>query len=226
MEISRYKELFHKNVVMTMDRLKLETGRPRESILRDLKSIGYYSSYNARGKFYTLGSTPKFDDLGLWKYQHAYFSVKRTLLDTAEHLVSVSVAGYTHDELRRILGIDIQNSLYQLTVAGKIVRQQVGAQYVYFGIEKIGEQQGRRDAMPIEPPVRKPAKAPSYRGYPDMESAFVIDILVAVLRGHETESAAHDHLRRTGSPVTAQQVATVFRHFDIGKKNSPAGKPG
>ena len=79
---SRYMELFHENVVMTIDHLKLATGRPRESILRDLKGIGYYSSYNERGKFYTLDSTPEFDDLGLWKYRHAFFSIKRTLLDT------------------------------------------------------------------------------------------------------------------------------------------------
>jgi len=126
MQTSRYEELFRENVVMTIDQLKQLTGRPRESILRDLKSIGYYSSYNGRGKYYTLGNTPEFDSLGLWKYQGAYFSIRRTLLDTAEYLVSVSNAGCTHDELRLMLGIGIQNSLYQLIVAGKVARRQFG----------------------------------------------------------------------------------------------------
>ena len=85
MQSSKYEELFRENVVMTIDRLKQVTGQPRESILRDLKSIGYYSSYNGRGKYYTLSSAPEFDDLGLWKYQDAYFSIRGTLLDTAEH---------------------------------------------------------------------------------------------------------------------------------------------
>jgi hypothetical protein len=211
-------------VVVTIDSLKLATGRPRESILRDLKGIGYYSSYNARGKFYTLASTPVFDDLGLWKCRGAYFSIRRTLLDTAEHLVNVSDAGRTHDELRRILGIGIQNSLHQLAMAGKIARRQVGAQYIYFGIGAVGDQMERRSAMPVEPAVRKMVKTPDTKCHPDMDPVLVIDILIAVLRGHATDSAAHSYLRRTGSPVTERQVATVFRHYGIGKKNSPAQK--
>jgi len=224
MQTSRYKELFRKNVVMTMECLKQVTGQPRESVLRDLKSIGYYSSYNGRGKYYTLCSTPEFDDLGLWKYRGAYFSIRRTLLDTAEHLINVSNAGCTHDELRRALGIGIQNSLYQLTIAGKVARQQVGAQYVYFGKENIGNQLEGRNGMPVVPVVRKTAKPPVAQGYPDVDLALVIDILVAVLRGHETESAAHSHLNRTGSSATAQQVMRVFQHYGIGKKNSPIQK--
>ena len=217
----RYEELLRENVIMTMEHLMMATGRPRESILRDMKGIGYYSSYNMRGKFYTLGSTPEFDGLGLWKYRDAYFSVRRTLLDTAEYLVNVSIAGYTHDELRQILGIGIQNSLYQLTVAGKIARRQVGTQYVYLGNENLGVQLEKRNAMPAEPAVRKAAKTPAVRKLPDMDPALVIDILVAILRGYDTDATAHGYLSRTGSPATAQQVSAVFRHYDIGKKNSP-----
>jgi hypothetical protein len=221
MKTDLYEELFRKNVVVTIDSLKLATGRPRESILRDLKSIGYYSSYNVRGKFYTLASTPVFDDFGLWKYRDAYFSVRRTLLDTAEYLVVDSDAGRTHDELRGILGIGIQNSLHQLTMAGKIVRRQVGAQYVYFGIDAVGGQLERRNALPVEPIVRKTIKVPYTKGYPDLDPAIIIDILIAALRGHDTDSAAYANLHNAGSPVTEQQVTAVFRYYGIGKKNSP-----
>lgn len=203
-----------------MEHLKLETGRPRESILRDLKSIGYYSSYNERGKFYTLCSTPVFDNLGLWRFGNAYFSIRRTLLETIEYLVDASNAGYTHEELRQMLGIEIQNSLYSLTIADKIARRQIGAQYVYFGKENIREQGEKRNSMPAPSIVRKPIKIPSVQGYPNMEPALVIDILVAVLRGHDVESVAYSYLNRAGSPVTAQQVTAVFRYYDIGKKNS------
>jgi hypothetical protein len=135
MQANRYDELFRENRVMTMEHLKMLTGRPRESILRDLKNIGYYSSYNERGKFYTLSDTPIFDDLGLWRHKNAYFSIKRTLLDTTEYLVNISEAGYTHDEIRQILGIGIQNTLYQLTIEGRIARYLVGGQYIYHRIE-------------------------------------------------------------------------------------------
>ena len=224
MHTSRYEELFRENMVMTIDNLKLETGQPRESILRDLKRIGYYSSYNERGKFYTLGSMPEFDDFGLWKYRNAYFSIRRTLLDTAEYLVNASNAGCTHDELRRMLSIGIQNSLYQLTIANKITRQRIGDQYIYFGKEKYDEQLERRNAMHVEPLIRKAVKHPNTRDYPDMEPLVVIDILIAILRGHETNSEVYRYLHQIGSPITTQQIVEVFRHYDIGKKNSASQK--
>jgi hypothetical protein len=222
MQSSQYEKLFNENVVMTMEQLKLATGQPRESILRDLRGVGYYSSYNERGKYYTLDGTPIFDNCGLWRFHGAYFSIRRTLLDTAEYLICASSAGYTHDELRQILGIGIHNSLYQLTTVGRITRRQVGGQYVYFGIEDFSNQAEKRSAMPVVPLARKAVKTSGSRSYSDIDPALVIDILVAVLRGHETDSAAYSYLRQTGSPATAQQVAAVFHYYDIGKKNSPA----
>ena len=224
MQANRYIEFFQENMVSTIDALKLATGQPRESILRDLKGIGYYSSYNERGRFYTLASIPIFDNLGLWKHREAYFSLRRTLLDTTEHLVNVSDAGRTHDELRRLLGIGIQNTLYQLIMAGRITRQKIGAQFVYFGIAAAGGQFEKRSAMPVEPVVRIAAKIPDVKGYPDVELVLVIDILVAVLRGYETDSTAYSHLHREGSPVTEEQVAKVLRYYGIGKKNSTPQK--
>jgi hypothetical protein len=122
-----------------------------------------------------------------------------------------------------MLGIDIQNSLYQLTISGRVARKQVGAQYVYFGTESSGNQMKKRKSMPAPPVVRK-ARAPIAQRYPEMDKALVIDILIAVLRGHETTSAAYSYLSLTDSRVTEQQVMTVFGHYDIGKKNSPDQK--
>ena len=217
---NKYTKLFEENVVMTMENLMSEIGRPRESILRDLKAIGYYSSYNARGKFYTLCNTPVFDDLGLWKFRCAYFSIRRTLLDTAEYLINVSEAGCTHDELRQMLDIGIHNSLLQLTTAGRIERRLVGNQYVYFRKDNTDGQFKKRSTMPVKAIIRKTVKIRSVQDYPNMEPSVVIDILVAVLRGHDTDSEALSYLSRTGSLATLQQVTTVFRHYDIRKKNS------
>ena len=217
---SEYEQLFEENVVMTMEHLKLVVERPRESILRDLKRIGYYSSYNANGKFYTLSNIPKFDELGLWKYQDAYFSSKRTVLDTAEYLINTSTSGYTHRELRQILGIRLHNSLNQLFTKGRVMRHQFGSENVYFGHENINDQLSKRGILAIVPIARKKRK----RVHPDMKLGLVIDVLIAVLRGHDTISAACNHLRKIGSSVTEQQVKTVFHHYDIGEKNSPIQK--
>ena len=91
-------------------------------------------------------------------------------------------------------------------------------------MENIGEQWERRGGMPAQPIVRREARTAGARSHPDMDPALVIDILVAALRGHDTEPEARSFLHGTGSPATAPQVATVFRHYGIGKKNSPAGK--
>ena len=224
MKTNRYDEIFQKNVVVTIDALKQATGKLRESILRDLKGIGYYSSYNERGKYYTLACTPGFDEFGLWKYKGAYFSVRRTILGTTEHLINISDAGRTHDELRGILGIGIQNSLHHLTEIEKITRMQIGAQYVYFGKEYINSQLERRKDMPVGPVVRRAVKNPVVKRHPDIDPTIVIEVLVAALRGHEGVYEAHSYIHQAGLPITEQQVEAVFRHYDIGKKNSAARK--
>ena len=215
-----YEANFQKNVIMTMERLKLETGRPRESILRDLKKIGYYSSYNARGKYYTLIGIPVFDSNGLWKYRNAFFSIRRTLLDTAEYLIKTSDAGYTHDALRKILGIEIHNSLFQLTASGKLVRHRIDDMYVYFSNDNVCEQEEKRRNLPPDTIIRKPVRVGKSQTIPEIEPALVIDILVAVLRGHNTVCETLNYMMHTGSPVTMQQVETVFQKYEIGKKNS------
>jgi hypothetical protein len=217
---SKYEYIFQENIILTMERLKLETGRPRESILRDLKKIGYYSSYNARGKFYTLEKTPTFDGNGLWKFQNAYFSIRRTLLETAEYLINVSDAGYTHDELRGILGIEIHNALFQLTESGKLIRCRIGERYVYFSHKNIGGQEEKRKSMRIDISVKRPIKISKRIIVPEIEPMLVIEILVAVLRGNHAINEAYSYLQQAGSPVTAQQVEMVFKKYDISKKNS------
>jgi len=114
-----------------MEHLRLAVRQPRESILRDLRGIGYYSSYNERGKYYTLEGIPDFDGFGLWRYRRTYFSARRTTLDTAEYLVNASATGHTHGELRGILHRAPKNTLYQLAMAGRDTQRQHGAQYVY-----------------------------------------------------------------------------------------------
>jgi len=215
-----YEAIFQENVIMTMDHLKLVTGRLRESILRDLKGIGYYSSYNARGKYYTLIGIPAFDSNGLWKFRNAFFSIRRTLLDTAEYLIKISDAGYTHDALRKMLGIEIQNSLLQLTTSGKLVRRRIGDMYIYFSNDNINEQEEKRRTLPLETITRKPIKESKIQIIPEIEPALVIDILVAVLRGHYTVYETLIYMNQKGSPVTVQQVEAVFQKYEICKKNS------
>ena len=216
----RYEDLFCDELVLTIEQLKQLTGRPRESILRDLKGVGYYSSYNEKGKFYTLADTPEFDANGLWKYKDAYFSVNRTLLDTAEHLVNVSNAGFMHSELRQLLGIGIQNSLYQLFVSDRLARLQINGQYVYFGKESIDSQVEKRNILSAGSASCTDDEDFAIRGHPEIDFVLIIDILIAVLRGNKTESAVYNNLCRAGSPVTEQQVMTVFLHYNIGKKNT------
>jgi len=61
----KIEKLLNKNMVVTIEDLKntLNTDFSK-TIFRYLKEIGYLTSYNNAGRFYTLPHTPKFDEYG------------------------------------------------------------------------------------------------------------------------------------------------------------------
>ena len=68
-------------------------GRSQISIFRDLVAVGYVTSCNLDGRFYTLAETPTWDPDGLWRCAPALFSQHGTLKATIRHLVEQAEAG-------------------------------------------------------------------------------------------------------------------------------------
>jgi hypothetical protein len=50
------KELFKKNIALDMDDLFRKTGSSGTTILRRLKEIGYLTSYNHNGKYFSIAN--------------------------------------------------------------------------------------------------------------------------------------------------------------------------
>lgn len=118
--------------IATLDELKNVIGTPVSmTVFRKLKELGYVSSCSHRGKYYTLDSIPKFDVTGLWRIDTILFSKFGTLLDTVEHLVLNSQAGYTSIELREILLLEVKEQLMQLWVETRISRELFDGLYIY-----------------------------------------------------------------------------------------------
>lgn len=207
------EKLFNKYKIVTIDDLKnaLDTDFSM-TVFRYLKEIGYLSSYNKAGRFYTLPHIPKFDEYGLWHYEVASFSKFGTLKSTISTMIEVSHEGLTHRELKHLLRCRIQNTLNDLTKNEVISRGTINRLFVYvsaneekalaqisqrekrLGIEKI---QGEAIALPI-----------------------VIEILLELLRSSVWDAktiSRNLHIRRIS--VTEQQVKEVFLRYKL-KKNS------
>jgi hypothetical protein len=103
----------------------------RMTAFRQLKALGYYSSYSHSGRYYTLGSIPIFDSNGLWSYGGVHFSKHGNLMETIAVLVKRSEAGYFASELEKLLHVFVHNAVGKLFALGRLLREQIGDQYLY-----------------------------------------------------------------------------------------------
>jgi hypothetical protein len=104
----------------------------RMTIYRILKNLNYQSSYSHRGKYYTIPEIPRYDENGLWSYKEVHFSKNGTLINAIIGLVRESIAGHLASELESILKVNVQNAILKLHVSGKLDREQIGGEYVYY----------------------------------------------------------------------------------------------
>src|ERR1700682_2632479 len=130
------RALLLRNKIATLDELKKPLGTPVDfTVFRKLKPLDYLTSYSHRGRYYTLREIARFDDNGLWPHAEAWFSRFGTLLATAEGFVNRSPRGYFADELARILHVEVQDALHQLTQQRRVARQIVSVRYLYTAVD-------------------------------------------------------------------------------------------
>ena len=218
--IEQLKALFKMHLVLRLDEVMENLNRSRTSIIRYLKEVGYYSSYNCAGEYYTLFEIPTFDDNGLWKYKNAFFSSHGTLRETAVVLVNNSVFGYTHDELKNLLGIRMYNTLLDLVNEGLLDRRELSGEYVYVSCDFGEEQFIARSRMPPKTKeIKKPEKRTT-RITPAAGLNETIEVLLAYIKGHIEPESVYGYLYRKGIKITPKQIRAIFECYDLGKKNS------
>jgi hypothetical protein len=125
-------KLLRAKKIATLPELKEALGTSSKmTVFRKLQELGYYTSYSNGGRYYTLSSIAKFDQLGLWSFQSVWFSKHGTLVATTEALVESSEAGYFASELDELLHVTVKDALLQLVNEDRIVREKLGGLYLY-----------------------------------------------------------------------------------------------
>jgi hypothetical protein len=191
------------------------------SVFRRLKAIGYRSSFNYAGRYYTLADVPQFDQWGLWFHRNAGFSCAGTLKATVVALVEGSAAGMTPKELLALLKLPVANALYNtlhaLRQEARIQRQELGGYHLYVSADRQRANKqlmARRQAMDQEP------SAPVL-----VSEDTLIAVLVEALQGAEllvSASMVASRLAARGVAVTAAQVEQIFTRYGLepGKKTA------
>jgi hypothetical protein len=195
-----------------LERALRSSGR---TVARALKKLGYHSSFSHGGRFYTLVDIPRFDRHGLWFHEDVGFSRDGTLLATLERLVRTAAAGQTHEELRSMLRLRVQNSVRMLAEAGRVGRELVESMYVYVDPDPSRARSQLAKRRAFVPPIEAAA------ALTPLDPARVIDVLVLVIqRPRATASQIATTLRTRGLDLSEAQVEEVFARYALGKKTA------
>jgi predicted transcriptional regulator len=198
--------------ILTLEQLSRKLEASRSTILRRLDEHGYHSSYNHSGKFLTIAEVADFDSRGLWFWRTARFSQHGNLKETAEHFVTSSEAGVSHEELATLLGVRVHNSLLDLVQHGRIAREHLGPSYVYFSSKaRHRKQQVRRRRALLKEAER-----------PRPSSRQVIATLLELIKDPKaTQDEILERCHRAGTSISRQLVDAIFEVYDLDKKRAP-----
>lgn len=186
------------------------------NVFRRMRPLGYVTSYNHAGRYYTLDGVPDFDEDGLWRYQGVFFSKHGTLKATTAHLVEAGEAGRTHMELVDIVRVRVHNTLLELVKAKRIGRELFRGVFLYVSGDsaRAAVQVARREQLRSSAP-RRVGEA----GQP-----LVIEILLEVIRGARVVAEPADvaaRLQARGIEATVDHVYSVFQQHGLKKTLAP-----
>lgn len=189
-------------------------GASRTTTFRYLRQVGYLRSYNCNGRFYTLLDPQRFDRFGLLSIGTARFSRDRTLTRTVPRLVRESEAGWTDKELRSLLQVPVRPFLLSALRAKHVQRQTLHGVFVYFAADQQVAERQREHRL-----QRRPRSV-------DLESALVIEVLLAVIR-HPAASPVQlaRHLQGHSPPIGRSDILAVIDRYDLSaavEKGGPA----
>ncbi len=135
-------ELFREQKIATMPELMSALGgAARRTVFRKLNELPYLTSYSHRGRYYSLDTIARFDDLGIWSYRDVCFSAYGTLLSTADTIVRNSEYGHFVDELDNVLRVGTKDALLKLVRESRVTREQLAGQFLYCATDAVRRRQ-------------------------------------------------------------------------------------
>ncbi len=213
------RSFFRKHYIADISELfRLLETRSRMSVFRRLKGIGYRSSFNHAGRYYTLADVPRFDPWGLWFHRNVGFSCAGTLKATAVELVEGSAKGMTPKDLLSLLKLPVANTLYntlhELRQDARLRRQTLAGYHIYLSAdpERADEQLQKRRQQPSSEAL--------------VSDEMVIAVLVEALQSLEVlvaPSVLASRLVARGVVVTTVQVEQIFTRYGLEPEKKTAG---
>ena len=213
---SKVVNLLRELVVATIDVLCNKLSKSRMTVLRALKSYGYFSSFNFNSSYFTLKDIPDFDKDGLWFHGQIGFSRYGSLTQTIKAIVEHSEKGLTVVELQKLLGTKVHNQLSLLCRKGMLTRFYFGRNCVYTSVEATlqASQEAKRKG-----PIKKPEAIIAIQVPPGLEVLTVIRLLVEMIHKPDATAASlSQRLQRQGFAITAEQVRGVIEFYALEKK--------
>jgi hypothetical protein len=216
-------DLLRELIVATIDVLCAKLTTSRSTVLRALKSYGYFSSYNFNSSYLTLKDIPHFGKDGLWFHGEVGFSRYGTLRQTIKALVENSEKGYTVLELQNRLGTTVHNQLSWLCRRKMLTRFYIGRHCVYTSVER--ELQTSQQAKHKQQIKKRRAIGTSHYDFKksellqQLDVLTVIHLLVEMIQKPDAKAASLSQtLQRQGMGITAKQVRGVIEFYSLSKK--------
>jgi hypothetical protein len=202
-------QALRKKKILSLKELCQRANCSHMTVWRNLKSVGYYTSYSHNACFWTLAETPRFDYDGLWFHRDVGFSLYGTLLQTTMQIVQHSVMGMTPHELSERLRVRVQNPLHDAFVKGHLHRVAWGRTQLYLSMDS--------DVQTKQ--LQRRQKQRDDRTTDTLSDSDTIAVLVELV--HAPRSSANriaTILNTKGIDVTVQSVQTVIDTYDLRKK--------
>jgi len=132
MDNNNFCNLFEKSKIQTIAQLQSKMQITEQTVRNHLKRVGALTSYNKRGAYYTLPTTPCFNENGIWKKDGICFSTRGSLKQTFIHFISESTKGMNSSEIEEILLIPMDGVINLYRTLPEIQREKIGGRFIYF----------------------------------------------------------------------------------------------
>lgn len=206
-------QLFSERVVVDLPTLREALGGVSAmTVFRHLKQLPYRSSYNHKGRYYTLHEPTRYDRFGLWSFGGIHFSIDGSLRQTVRRLVEEADAGASQQELRQRLQVRVHNTLLDLLRHGEIERERLLQVYVYLH----SDPDVRATQRECRQQLLETADAEATTVAHELDAEVTIQVLLTLLchRGAGAEEVAR-RLRGRSPPISLEQVRAVFARYEL-----------
>ncbi|MFQ5676353.1 MAG: hypothetical protein ACE5G1_10685 [bacterium] len=126
------KEAFQVRKILTIGQVAGHLQSALVTARRFLKASRALTSYNQKGRFYTLPEIPKFDGNGIWRYKEACFAKHGNLKSTIVYLVTHSPIGLSAREIGEVVGLDPTSFMHHFRDISGIRREKYEGRFIYF----------------------------------------------------------------------------------------------